>query len=98
MEPNAKYSYGPQALLAHDMADLFHLPLSEEALLQFQLFQAMLLNLQPTDGFGTWTVFGNSVATKTSTVYTDVERNLKSRDACIKITWITHGKSNLHPR
>jgi hypothetical protein len=69
MEPNAKYSYGPQALLAHDMGDLFHLPLSEEALLQFQLFQAMLLNLQPTDGFGTWTVFGNSVATKTSTIY-----------------------------
>jgi hypothetical protein len=29
----------------------------------------MILNLEPTDDFDTWTVLGNSVATKTSTVY-----------------------------
>jgi hypothetical protein len=58
-----------QALPAHDMTDLFHLPLSEEALLQFQLFQAMLLNLELAAGFDVWTVFGNFVATKASRVY-----------------------------
>jgi hypothetical protein len=58
-----------KALLANDMADLFYLPLSEEALQQFQLFQAMLLNLEPTADFDVWIVFGNSMATKTSAVY-----------------------------
>jgi hypothetical protein len=58
-----------QALLTNDLADLFYLPLSEEALQQFHLFNAMLLNLEPSAAFDTWTVFGNSMVTKTSTVY-----------------------------
>jgi hypothetical protein len=58
-----------QALLLNDLAELFYLPLSEEALQQFHLFQALLLNLEPNTDLDTWTVLGNSRATKTSAVY-----------------------------
>jgi hypothetical protein len=51
------------------VSDLFHLPLSEEALPQFHLFQALLLNLEPAAGSDVWIVFGNSVSTKASKVY-----------------------------
>jgi hypothetical protein len=37
--------------------------------MQFQPFQAMLLNLEPAAGFDVWTIFGNSVTTKASRVY-----------------------------
>jgi hypothetical protein len=51
------------------VSGLFHLPLSEEALPQFHLFQAMLLNLEQVVGPDVWTVFGNYVSTKASKVY-----------------------------
>jgi hypothetical protein len=51
------------------MYELFYLPLSEEALLQFHIFQTMLLNLELAAGSDVWTIFGNSVTTKASRVY-----------------------------
>jgi hypothetical protein len=47
----------------------FHLPLSEEALPQFHLFQALLLDLVVAMYTDIWSVFGHSVITKVSFVY-----------------------------
>jgi hypothetical protein len=61
-----------QALLVLEASDLFHLLLSEEALLQFHLFQALLLDLEPAMGTDTWTIFGNMVTTKVSSIYSSL--------------------------
>jgi hypothetical protein len=61
-----------QALLVLEASDLFHLLLSEEALLQFHLFQALLLDLEPAMGMDTWKVFGNAVTTNFSCVYSSL--------------------------
>jgi hypothetical protein len=42
--------YLKQAVFSQEACSLFHLPLSEEALPQFHLFQALLLNLEPSAG------------------------------------------------
>jgi hypothetical protein len=52
-----------------DASDIFFLPLSEVALLQFHLFQALLLDLEPTIDTDTWTVLVNVMTTKVSSVY-----------------------------
>jgi hypothetical protein len=44
-----------QALLVPEASDLLYLTLSEEALLQFHLFQALILDLDPPMGTDTWT-------------------------------------------
>jgi hypothetical protein len=36
---------------------MFHLPLSEEALAQFHLFEALLLNIVPSQNVDSWTIF-----------------------------------------
>jgi hypothetical protein len=46
-----------QALILLDAADMFHLPLSEEALAQFHLFEALLLNIVPSQNVDSWTIF-----------------------------------------
>jgi hypothetical protein len=53
-------------------SDLFFLPLSEEGLVQFHLFQTLLLNLKPAIGTYTWTVMGNVLTTKVSSVYSSL--------------------------
>jgi hypothetical protein len=47
-----------QALLISYLADMFHLPLSEEALAQFHLFQAFLITLEPSENVDYWTILG----------------------------------------
>jgi hypothetical protein len=61
--------YIKQALLITDLADMFHLPLSEEALPQFHLFQALILNLEPSENVDYWTIMGKFDSTKVSYVY-----------------------------
>jgi hypothetical protein len=61
-----------QALLVPEASDLFYFPLSEEALLQFHFFQALILDLEPAMGMDTWKVFGNAVTTKFSCVYSSL--------------------------
>jgi hypothetical protein len=58
-----------QTLLMLEVSDLFFLPLSEDALLQFHLFQALLLDLEPVMDTNTWTVLDNVVTTKISSDY-----------------------------
>jgi hypothetical protein len=62
-----------QALLVPEASDLFYLPLSGETLLQFHLFQALLLDLEPAMGTDTWIVFGNMVTPKVSRVYSSLK-------------------------
>jgi hypothetical protein len=61
-----------QALLVPDASDLFFLPLSEEALLQFHIFQALLLDPEPAIDTDTWTVLGNVMTTKVSSIYSSL--------------------------
>jgi hypothetical protein len=60
-----------QALLSPDAADLFHLPLSEEAVVQFHLFQALLASLVTTQDntVDSWAISGRTDTLKVSSVY-----------------------------
>jgi hypothetical protein len=52
-----------QALISPDAANLFHLPLSEEAVVLFHLFQALLESLAPSrnnENVDSWTIFWKS--------------------------------------
>jgi hypothetical protein len=49
-----------EALASPHIPDLFHLPISEEALVQLNLFQALLQDLTPHAGNDSWTMLGNS--------------------------------------
>jgi hypothetical protein len=49
-----------EALASPHIPDLFHLPISEEALVQLNLFQVMLQDLMPHADNDSWTVLGNS--------------------------------------
>jgi hypothetical protein len=49
-----------EALASPYIPDLFHLPISEEALVQLNLFQALLQDLTPHAGNDSLTMFGNS--------------------------------------
>jgi hypothetical protein len=49
-----------EALASPHIPDLFHLPISEEALVQLNLFQALLQDLLPSAENDSWTMLGNS--------------------------------------
>jgi hypothetical protein len=63
------------ALETSDFTDLFHLPVSEEAMVQLNLFQTMLQNLLHGDGYDSWSIFGSSKSYKVSQLYKDMMRN-----------------------
>jgi hypothetical protein len=58
-----------QALILPNIADMFQLPLSEEALAQFHLFQVLLLNLEPSQNVDSSTILGKADTLKVSSVY-----------------------------
>jgi bacteriorhodopsin len=70
------------------ISDLFVLPLSKEALMQFHLFQAILLDLEPTAGTNIWTVMGNMMTTKVSSVYSTV---MDSGGTIPALKWLWQG-------
>jgi hypothetical protein len=57
-----------QAVITQDVAELFHLPLSEEVVGQFHLFQALLASLTPTqdNNVDYWAVSGRTDTLKVS--------------------------------
>jgi hypothetical protein len=73
-----------QALLITDLADLFHLPLPEEALPQFHLFQALLLDLEPFENVDCWSIMGKSDSTKVSSVYKSLMNHSQFLNGCGK--------------
>jgi hypothetical protein len=63
------------ALQYADISDLLYLPVSEEAMIQMNLFQAMLQSLVPTDGSDSWTIFGSNKTYKVSRMYKNMMQN-----------------------
>jgi hypothetical protein len=59
---------------------------SEEAMVQMNLFQAMLHNLLPGDGYDTWSILDSSKSLKVSHIYTDMMGNAASVPA-LKWMW-----------
>jgi hypothetical protein len=57
------------ALAAPDISVLFHLPVSEEVIVQLNLFEALLQESIPGNGFDFWSVMGNHAYVKMSHVY-----------------------------
>jgi hypothetical protein len=49
-----------EALASPHIPELFHIPISEEALVQLNLFQALLQDLLPDAENDSWTMLGNS--------------------------------------
>jgi hypothetical protein len=77
-----------QALILPDAADLFHLPLSEEALAQFHLFQALLLSLVPSqnnENVDSWTIFQKADTLMVSSVYKSF---MNSGGAILAFKWM----------
>jgi hypothetical protein len=63
-----------EAIAAPHISELFHLPVSEEAMIQLNLFQALLQELLPTTDSDSWTMLGNTLV-KVSQVYKVLMRN-----------------------
>jgi hypothetical protein len=57
-----------KVIAATDLSNLFYLLVSKEAMVQLNLFQAMLQELMPTNDSDSWTVLG-SASVKVSFVY-----------------------------
>jgi hypothetical protein len=49
-----------QALAAPDLTELFNMHVSEESMAQLNLFQALLEELLPGNGFDCWKICGNA--------------------------------------
>jgi hypothetical protein len=58
-----------EALGTSYLTVLFHLPIAEEAMVQPNLFQAMLQSLVPGNGYDSWFISGTSRSTEVSQVY-----------------------------
>jgi hypothetical protein len=60
---------GSQFHIQIGASQLFHLPVSEEAMVQLNFFQTMLQNLLPGDGYDSWFIFGSNKSYNVSQLY-----------------------------